>query len=65
VAVKNHFNESLNPKAHFRSPINEETVESPMVVDPLGLFDCCPTTDRLRGDPLPPEIARDLRKITS
>jgi acetyl-CoA C-acetyltransferase len=64
VAVKNHYNGSLNPKAHFRSPITEETVlKAPMVVDPLGLFDCCPTTDGAAAAILTtPEIARDLKK---
>ena len=64
VAVKNHYNGSLNPKAHFRSPINEETaIKAPMVVDPLGLFDCCPTTDGAAAVILTtPEIAKDLKK---
>jgi acetyl-CoA C-acetyltransferase len=46
VAVKNHYNGSLNPKAHFRNKITEEAVfKAPMMAEPLGLFDCCPTTD--------------------
>ena len=46
VAVKNHHNGSLNPKAHFQNEITEEMVlKAPLVVDPLGLLDCCPTTD--------------------
>ncbi len=46
VAVKNHYNGSLNPKAHFRMPVTEETVlKAPMVAYPLGRLDCCPTTD--------------------
>jgi acetyl-CoA C-acetyltransferase len=64
VAVKNHYNGSLNPRAHFRSPITEETVlKAPMVVDPLGLFDCCPTTDGAAAAILTtPEIAKDMKK---
>jgi acetyl-CoA C-acetyltransferase len=46
VAVKNHHNGSLNPKAHFRNEVTEEQViKAPMVAEPLGLLDCCPTTD--------------------
>jgi acetyl-CoA C-acetyltransferase len=64
VAVKNHYNGSLNPKAHFRSPITEEKVlKAPMVVDPLGLFDCCPTTDGAAAVILTTsEIAKDMKK---
>ena len=64
VAVKNHYNGSLNPRAHFRSPITEETVlKAPMVVDPLGLFDCCPTTDGAAAAILTtPEIAKEMKK---
>ena len=36
----------LSPKAHLRMYVSEETVlQAPMVYSPLGLFDCCPTTD--------------------
>jgi len=46
VAVKNHHNGSLNPRAHFQNEVTEEMVlKAPLVVDPLGLLDCCPTTD--------------------
>jgi acetyl-CoA C-acetyltransferase len=46
VAVKNHHNGTLSPKAHLRMEINEETVlKAPLIYSPLGLFDCCPTTD--------------------
>ena len=46
VAVKNHRHGSLNPRAHFRKEITEEMVlNAPPVAEPLGLFDCCPTTD--------------------
>ncbi|MCF8565299.1 acetyl-CoA acetyltransferase [Alicyclobacillus tolerans] len=46
VAVKNHFNGSLNPLAHFQSRIEPQRVHSsPMIADPLTLYDCCPTTD--------------------
>jgi acetyl-CoA C-acetyltransferase len=46
VAVKNHFHGSLNPKAHFQKEITPEMHQkAPRVAEPLGLFDCCPTTD--------------------
>src|SRR2546422_9627274 len=46
VAVKNHRNGMKSPKAHLKMEVNEETVlRAPMIYSPLGLFDCCPTTD--------------------
>ncbi len=46
VAVKNHKNAFLNPKAQFQNKITlEKAMNSPMVAYPLNLFDCCPTTD--------------------
>ena len=46
VAVKNHAHGLKSPKAHLRLPITIDTVlKAPMIYSPLGLFDCCPTTD--------------------
>ncbi|MBI4295442.1 MAG: acetyl-CoA acetyltransferase [Chloroflexi bacterium] len=46
IAVKNHHNGSLNPKAHFRREITiEQVMNAPMVAWPLGLFDCCGVSD--------------------
>jgi acetyl-CoA C-acetyltransferase len=46
VAMKNHYHGSLNPKAHFQKEITPEQYRrAPKVAEPLGLFDCCPTTD--------------------
>jgi acetyl-CoA C-acetyltransferase len=46
VAIKNHKNGLASPKAHLRMEVTEETVlRAPMIYSPLGLFDCCPTTD--------------------
>jgi acetyl-CoA C-acetyltransferase len=46
VAVKNHANGARNPIAQFRQEITVETVlRSPLVADPLRLFDCSPITD--------------------
>ena len=45
VAVKNHFDGSLNAKAHLRKKVTAETVLSaPIVAYPFGLYGCCPTT---------------------
>jgi acetyl-CoA C-acetyltransferase len=46
VAVKNHENGTRNPKAQFQKTITEEkALESPIIADPLRLYDFCPITD--------------------
>jgi len=46
IAVKNHHNGSLNPKAHFQNELTEEQViNAPIIAWPLGLFDCCGVSD--------------------
>ncbi|MFC6826099.1 thiolase C-terminal domain-containing protein [Halopelagius fulvigenes] len=46
VAVKNHKNGVDNPHAQFQKEVDLETVlESPVVADPLRLYDFCPITD--------------------
>jgi acetyl-CoA C-acetyltransferase len=46
IAVKNHYNGSLSPKAHFQKEITlEQAVKAPMISSPLGLFDCCGVSD--------------------
>jgi acetyl-CoA C-acetyltransferase/acetyl-CoA acyltransferase len=46
VAVKNHRNGVDNPHAQFRKEVDLETVlDSPIVADPLCLYDFCPITD--------------------
>jgi len=46
VAVKNHHNGTMSPKAHFQIEVTEEQVlKAPLICSPLGLYDCCPTTD--------------------
>lgn len=46
IAVKNHHNGSLNPKAHFQNELTEEqVVKAPIVAWPLGLLDCCGVSD--------------------
>ena len=46
IAVKNHHNGNLSPKAHFHREVTiEEVVRAPMMADPLGLYDCCGVSD--------------------
>jgi len=46
VAVKNHDNGLLNPKAHLRRKITiDDVMNSPVVASPLKLYDCCPFSD--------------------
>jgi len=46
VAIKNHYNGSLNPYAQFRKIINEtDYFNSRWVSFPLRTFDCAPITD--------------------
>ncbi|KAG2477857.1 MAG: ketothiolase alpha subunit (Acetyl-CoA C-acetyltransferase) [Nitrosopumilales archaeon] len=46
VAVKNHENGILNPKAHMQKKITvEDVMKSPVVASPLKLYDCCPFSD--------------------
>lgn len=46
VAMKNHHNGTMSPKAHFQMEVTEDqVVGAPLICSPLGLFDCCPTTD--------------------
>jgi len=46
VAVKNHDNGFLNPKAHLRKKITvDDVLKSAVVASPLKLYDCCPFSD--------------------
>jgi acetyl-CoA C-acetyltransferase len=46
IAVKNHHNGSLNPKAHFHNELTvDQVMNAPIVAWPLGLFDCCGVSD--------------------
>jgi acetyl-CoA C-acetyltransferase len=46
IAVKNHYNGSISPKAQFQKEISlEMAMKAPMIASPLGLFDCCPVSD--------------------
>jgi acetyl-CoA C-acetyltransferase len=46
VSVKNHRLAIDNPLAHFRKAMSlDDILAAPMVADPIGLLDACPTTD--------------------
>ncbi|MBI4569485.1 MAG: acetyl-CoA acetyltransferase [Planctomycetes bacterium] len=62
VAVKNHANGARNPKAHFRKAITlDQALKAPEVAAPLGLYDCCPTTDGAAAVVLTrPELAKEI-----
>ncbi len=63
IAVKNHHNGTLNPKAHLKREITiEEAIKAPMVAYPLGLYDCCGVTDGGAAAIITrAEIAKDFR----
>jgi acetyl-CoA C-acetyltransferase len=64
IAVKNHHNGTLSPKAHFRREITvEQAMNAPIIAYPLGLFDCCGVSDGAAAAIITtPEIAQGLRK---
>jgi acetyl-CoA C-acetyltransferase len=46
IAVKNHYNGSLTPKAHFHNRLTvEQVLKAPVIAFPLGLYDCCGNSD--------------------
>jgi len=46
IAVKNHRNGLNNPYAHFQKEITlEKAMSSPIIADPLQLYDICPISD--------------------
>jgi acetyl-CoA C-acetyltransferase len=64
VSVKSHDNGLLNPKAHLRRKISiEQAIQSGMIAEPLGLFDCCGVSDGSAAAIVTtPDIARALGK---
>jgi len=46
IAVKNHANGALSPRAHFHNEITlEQVMKAATIAAPLGLFDCCGNSD--------------------
>ncbi len=60
VAVKNHLNATMNPKAQYHREISvDDVINSSLVADPLRLLDCSPITDGAAAVVLAPaEIAK-------
>lgn len=64
VSFKSHANGALNPKAHLRKPVTMDAIlNSPIIAQPLGLFDCCGVSDGAAcAIVTTPEIAKKLGK---
>jgi len=64
IAVKNHHNGTMSPKAHFQREITlEQAINAPMISYPLGLFDACGLSDGGAAAIITtPEIAKSMRK---
>jgi len=64
IAVKNHYNGSLHPKAMFQREITlEQAINAPIIAWPLGLFDCCPVSDGCAAAIITrPELAKKFTK---
>lgn len=62
VSWKSHENGVKSPKAHLRKAVSMETIlNSPMIAEPLGLFDCCGVSDGAAcAIVTTPEIAKAL-----
>lgn len=46
IAVKNHHNGSMNPRAHFQREVSiDQVINAPIFSWPLGLYDCCGVSD--------------------
>ncbi|MCX5858426.1 MAG: acetyl-CoA acetyltransferase [Proteobacteria bacterium] len=46
ISAKSHANGAKNPKAHLRKAVTvDQILASPIIADPLGLFDCCGVSD--------------------
>lgn len=64
VSWKSHQNGAKNPKAHMQKEVSMERImASPMIADPLGLFDCCGVSDGSAcAIVTTPEIAKKMGK---
>jgi acetyl-CoA C-acetyltransferase len=63
ISAKSHANGALNPRAHLRKAVSEDTIKkAPMIAYPLGLFDCCGVSDGAAcAIVTTPEIAKSLK----
>ena len=64
ISARSHRNGVKNPKAHLRKEVPvEKIMNSPLIADPLGLFDCCGVSDGAAcAIVTTPEIAKKLGK---
>ena len=64
IAVKNHHNGMFAPKAHFHKEVTEgQVINAPLICWPLGLFDCCGTSDGAAAAIITtPELAKSFKK---
>ena len=64
IAVKNHHNGTLSPKAHFHREVTlEQVINAPLIAWPLGLFDCCAVSDgAVCAIVTRPDIAKGFRE---
>jgi len=64
VSIKNHKNGAKNPVAHFQKIIDEEDIKSsPLIIDPLKLYDICPISDGSASLVISSKIKEDNIKI--
>ena len=63
ISAKSHANGAKNPKAHLRREVGiNQIMSSPIVAEPLGLFDCCGVSDGSAcAIVTTPEIAKEIR----
>ncbi|HOE17039.1 MAG TPA: acetyl-CoA acetyltransferase [Syntrophorhabdaceae bacterium] len=63
IAVKNHHNGTMSPKAQFRREITlEQAMKAPMIATPLGLLDACGVSDGAAAAIITrPELAKEFR----
>ena len=64
ISVKAHYYGTFNPKARFRKELTmERALNSPMICQPLQLYDCCPAADGAAAIVITSEEA--AKKLTS
>lgn len=63
ISVKSHHNGTLSPKAHLQREITvEDVLKAPMIVYPLGLYDCCGLSDGAASAiVVPADMAKNFR----
>ncbi|MBD3362655.1 thiolase domain-containing protein [Candidatus Dojkabacteria bacterium] len=65
-SVKNHKHGTLNPDAHFQKEITvEQVLRSPVVADPLKLFDSSPISDGAAAIVMSSKKKSEIRLIAS